>query len=86
LYKEGKFKEFGLSNFAAYEVAEIVMICNERKWVRPTVYEGMYNAISKLSFFIFYSKLGSREDCSACPPFLLWLLPRAGTPLLLGVV
>jgi aflatoxin B1 aldehyde reductase len=24
-----------------------VMICNERGWVRPTIYQGMYNAISE---------------------------------------
>ena len=47
LYKEGKFKQLGVSNFASFEVAECVMICNERGWVRPTVYQGMYNAISE---------------------------------------
>jgi aflatoxin B1 aldehyde reductase len=46
LYEEGKFKQLGISNFASYEVAECVMICNERGWVRPTIYQGMYNAIS----------------------------------------
>ena len=47
LFKEGKFKQLGVSNFASYEVAECVAICNERGWVRPTIYQGMYNAISK---------------------------------------
>jgi aflatoxin B1 aldehyde reductase len=47
LYKEGKFKQLGLSNYASFEVAEVVMICNERGWVRPTIYQGMYNAISE---------------------------------------
>jgi aflatoxin B1 aldehyde reductase len=47
LYKEGKFKQLGVSNFASFEVAECVMICNERGWVRPTIYQGMYNAISE---------------------------------------
>ncbi|KAL5394719.1 hypothetical protein PMIN03_013046 [Paraphaeosphaeria minitans] len=47
LYKEGKFKQFGLSNFAAFEVAEIVMICREKGWVRPSIYQGCYNAISE---------------------------------------
>lgn len=46
LYEEGKFKKWGLSNYAAFEVAEIVMICRERGWVRPSVYQGCYNAIS----------------------------------------
>lgn len=52
LHKEGKFVELGLSNYTAFEVAEIVNICNERGWVRPTIYQGMYNAISEYSFSI----------------------------------
>ena len=48
LHKEGKFVQLGLSNFTAFEVAEIVIMCKERGWVRPTIYQGMYNAISKL--------------------------------------
>ena len=39
--------QLGLSNFAAWEVAEVWNICNERGWVKPTVYQAMYNAISK---------------------------------------
>lgn len=46
LHKEGKFVQLGLSNYAAFEVAEIVTMCNERGWVRPTIYQAMYNAIS----------------------------------------
>jgi aflatoxin B1 aldehyde reductase len=52
LHQEGKFKQLGLSNFSAFEVAEIVVLCKERGWVRPTVYQGMYNAISTFSFSI----------------------------------
>ncbi|KAL3454634.1 NADP-dependent oxidoreductase domain-containing protein [Aspergillus insuetus] len=47
LYREGKFKRLGLSNYTAYEVAEIVMVCAARGWVRPTVYQAMYNAITR---------------------------------------
>ena len=46
LHKEGKFVQLGLSNYTAFEVAEIVIMCKERGWVRPTIYQGMYNAIS----------------------------------------
>jgi aflatoxin B1 aldehyde reductase len=38
---------FGVSNFTAFEVAEIVMTCQHNGWVRPTVYQGMYNAITR---------------------------------------
>ena len=49
LYKEGKFKRFGLSNFTSYEVAEIVGICKRRGFVLPTVYQGPYNLIFRVS-------------------------------------
>ncbi|KAH7143494.1 putative aflatoxin b1 aldehyde reductase-like protein [Dactylonectria macrodidyma] len=47
LYKQGKFKKWGLSNFSAFEVAEIVTTCNERGWVRPAVYQALYNVITR---------------------------------------
>ncbi|KAF9886324.1 hypothetical protein FE257_011583 [Aspergillus nanangensis] len=47
LHQEGKFVQLGLSNYTAFEVAEIVTICNERGWVRPTIYQAMYNAITR---------------------------------------
>lgn len=47
LHKQGKFVRLGLSNFTAFEVSEIVMHCKYNNWVRPTVYQGMYNAITR---------------------------------------
>lgn len=41
LYKEGKFKVFGISNFAAWEVARLVEICIAKGYVRPRVYQAM---------------------------------------------
>ncbi|KAI9709273.1 MAG: hypothetical protein M1820_003393 [Bogoriella megaspora] len=46
-HKEGKFVQLGLSNFTAFEVAEVVMICRAHGWVLPTIYQGMYNAITR---------------------------------------
>ena len=43
----GKFVKLGLSNFTAFEVAEVVMHCKYNNWVRPTIYQGMYNAITR---------------------------------------
>jgi aflatoxin B1 aldehyde reductase len=54
MHKEGKFVQFGLSNYTAFEVAEIVITCTERGWVRPTIFQAMYNAISKLSWLIIF--------------------------------
>ncbi|KAL1858805.1 hypothetical protein VTK73DRAFT_7793 [Phialemonium thermophilum] len=47
LHKAGKFVRFGLSNFTAFEVAEVVMTCKYNNWVRPTVYQAMYNCITR---------------------------------------
>lgn len=47
LYHEGKFRHFGLSNYASFEVAEIVMLCQHNGWVKPSVYQGTYNALAR---------------------------------------
>lgn len=47
LYESGKFKRFGLSNYAAWQVAEIVELCRHHDWIEPTVYQGMYNALTR---------------------------------------
>eukprot|EP00735_Rhodelphis_limneticus_P001495 TRINITY_DN12124_c0_g1::TRINITY_DN12124_c0_g1_i1::g.26569::m.26569 TRINITY_DN12124_c0_g1::TRINITY_DN12124_c0_g1_i1::g.26569 ORF type:complete len:342 (-),score=57.07,sp/Q8CG45/ARK72_RAT/50.00/4e-108,Aldo_ket_red/PF00248.16/9.8e-51 TRINITY_DN12124_c0_g1_i1:185-1150(-) len=47
LYQAGKFKEFGLSNYAAWQVAEIYYLCKEHGFVLPTVYQGMYNGVTR---------------------------------------
>ncbi|KAF8318756.1 Aldo/keto reductase [Clavulina sp. PMI_390] len=47
LYKEGKFKRLGISNYPSWEVGEIVTLCRINGWVQPTVYQGLYNAIHR---------------------------------------
>ncbi|KIK99648.1 hypothetical protein PAXRUDRAFT_822494 [Paxillus rubicundulus Ve08.2h10] len=47
LYKEGYFEEFGLSNFDSWEVAEVVCIARQHGWVKPTVYQGLYNVTGR---------------------------------------
>ncbi|RFU72903.1 aflatoxin b1 aldehyde reductase member 2 [Trichoderma arundinaceum] len=47
LYKEGKFKQLGISNYSAFEIAEIVMLCQARGWIKPTIYQGLYNALTR---------------------------------------
>lgn len=46
-FRDGLFKRFGLSNYAAWQVAEIVMLCEANGYVRPCVYQGMYNGITR---------------------------------------
>lgn len=47
LYKQGKFKRFGISNYRAEEVEEIYQICQKKNYVLPSVYQGNYNAIAR---------------------------------------
>ncbi|KAJ8096728.1 NADP-dependent oxidoreductase domain-containing protein [Lipomyces tetrasporus] len=47
LHKEGKFKIFGISNYTAYEVAELVTLARDHGLVQPTLYQARYNAITR---------------------------------------
>eukprot|EP00927_Polykrikos_kofoidii_P052571 TRINITY_DN46449_c0_g1_i1.p1 TRINITY_DN46449_c0_g1~~TRINITY_DN46449_c0_g1_i1.p1 ORF type:complete len:437 (-),score=81.98 TRINITY_DN46449_c0_g1_i1:34-1344(-) len=47
LHREGKIKEFGLSNYPAWAVVDIWYRCKARGMVLPTVYQGMYNVITR---------------------------------------
>ncbi|KAI1077895.1 Aldo/keto reductase [Whalleya microplaca] len=47
LHKAGKFQRLGLSNYTSFEVAEIVMTCKYNNWVRPTVYQAIYNCLNR---------------------------------------
>jgi aflatoxin B1 aldehyde reductase len=47
LHEEGKFRELGLSNFPAWLVSEVYNICKQRDWVLPTIYQGLYNPLSR---------------------------------------
>ncbi len=46
-FQAGRFKRFGLSNYAAWQVAEITEMCKVNGWMQPVVYQGMYNAITR---------------------------------------
>ena len=47
LYDKGKFKELGLSNFPAWMVADVCHLCDKHGWVKPTVYQGIYNPLTR---------------------------------------
>lgn len=49
LYKQGRIKELGLSNFSANMVRDICERCDFKGWIKPTVYQGVYNALSRKS-------------------------------------
>ena len=47
LHGQGKFKELGLSNFPAWMVADVWHKCDRNGWVKPTVFEGIYNPLTR---------------------------------------
>ncbi len=47
LHDRGKYRELGLSNFPAWMVVDVWHICDRHGWVRPTVYEGVYNPLTR---------------------------------------
>lgn len=58
-------EEFGLSNYMAWEVAEVVGICKRRGFVLPTVYQGVYNLVYRVpeaEYAIFINHPHCRTD------------------------
>lgn len=47
LYKEGRFERLGISNYMAWEVAQICEMCKANGWIMPSVYQGVYNALHR---------------------------------------
>lgn len=46
-HRRGRFRALGLSNFPPAEVLQVRDLCQARGWIAPTVYQGMYNAITR---------------------------------------
>ena len=47
LHRQGKYKELGLSNFPAWMITDVWHICDSRGWVKPTVFQGIYNPLTR---------------------------------------
>lgn len=47
LKEQGKVRELGLSNFPAWKVVDVAYKCDRIGCPRPTVYQGMYNALCR---------------------------------------
>lgn len=47
LYNEGYFTRFGISNFAAWEVAQMSETIHRNGWKKIDVYQGCYNALHR---------------------------------------
>ncbi len=46
-HDQGRFTRWGLSNYKAEEVDQIVELCNKHGLIKPAVYQGVYNAICR---------------------------------------
>ncbi|KAH9986484.1 putative aldo/keto reductase [Xylariaceae sp. FL0662B] len=46
-YKKGLFDKLGLCNFPAEMLTEFINICEREEYVKPTVYQGIYNIINR---------------------------------------
>lgn len=47
LHSEGRFGELGVSNFPLSLIEEMIPVCDRLGCPRPTVFEGVYNALSR---------------------------------------
>lgn len=47
LHDQGKYEELGLSNFPAWMVTDVWHLCDKHGWVKPTVFEGVYNPLTR---------------------------------------
>jgi aflatoxin B1 aldehyde reductase len=47
LHEAGLFRALGMSNYAAWQVADAWHVASRRGWIQPTVYQGMYNALTR---------------------------------------
>ena len=47
LFEQGKIGALGMSNYAAWQVADAWHIAARNGWLLPTVYQGMYNALTR---------------------------------------
>lgn len=63
LVKAGKIRYIGVSNFAAWQIADMLSICDRRNYIAPTITQNVYNLITRgvedeLLPFIKAHKLG----------------------------
>lgn len=41
------FIQIGLCNYSVDEVSEFLSVCDRNGWVKPTIYQGQYNAVCR---------------------------------------
>ncbi|RYP11348.1 hypothetical protein DL765_007811 [Monosporascus sp. GIB2] len=61
VYRQGKFAKLGVCNFSPEMLRDFVNICEEKGYVKPSVYQGQYNLICRTyetTLFPFLRKHG----------------------------
>ena len=47
LVREGKIRYIGMSNFASWQIADAIAICEKHGWVPPVVTQNVYNLLTR---------------------------------------
>lgn len=47
LHQEGYFSRLGISNYMSWEVAKICELCDRNGWIKPVIYQSLYNILSR---------------------------------------
>jgi len=47
LWRQNKFDKFGISNYSKNQLQEILELCEKNNYIIPSIYQGMYNLISR---------------------------------------
>lgn len=47
LVKSGKVRYIGVSNFAAWQIADLLALCDKRNYIAPVITQNVYNAITR---------------------------------------
>jgi len=61
VYKLGLFKRFGISNYSSQQVQEIYALAEEKGYVKPSVFQGLYSPVNRnaeTALFPLLKKLG----------------------------
>jgi len=46
-YKQNHFQKLGISNFSVAQVEELLAVCEKEGYIRPSYYQGQYNALCR---------------------------------------
>jgi aryl-alcohol dehydrogenase-like predicted oxidoreductase len=59
LVRSGKIRYIGISNYAAWQVADIFAICDKHNLITPVITQNVYNAITREEWYEIYLAAGN---------------------------